>query len=675
MNTPWLARAAVGVLVVSVFAVLLALAGTGGAFYAVLLVAAMLPGLPLGVALFGRRHPAGWIAGLLFGYALTSLAWWAVVYARVPSTAAFVAAWFVAGVLAWLKGRFLGESAVVLPAWSRNATTGLALVLLLVPAIVGRPFVKLGSIDGEGRQLYRAYFIADFVWHTALTAELSKETQPPRNPYLVSQPVHYYWTYFRVPATLARHAGFDVQTALKLNAMAAALLMVSAIYLVAWTALPAWPLAVSGAVAITILAPSIEGFAATLDLLRRGQPLSGLKDLNIDAIAAWAFKGLRIDDLPRAMWYTPQHSTAYALGLLAIPVALVAGVRARPAAIALAGLALGASLAFNPLVGAFFCAVYGATVFLDAVRSRARIGQLLMHGLAVLPVLLAFGWCTLNQVGDGAAAALHFGFWGPATHSTAIVFLLSFGGLLAPMAAGMWPDRRAALTTIWPAIIGVTIAVLLMHLVTLTVDQAWVGFRGGHLFFVMAPAIVARGFIVLWQRRLHVLAIAMAVGVLAAGLPTTLIDAYNTQDVTNFRIAPGDFHWTVSVTGPEREALGWIRTHTPPNAVVQAEPIVRGRETWSLIPSWAERRMATGNALPLLPVPDYDVKNAQVRDIYASDDAKAAWWAAKALRIDYLYADAKERGQYPGAAKFDAHPEYFEPVFRNAEAGVYAVRP
>ncbi len=59
----------------------------------------------------------------------------------------------------------------------------------------------------------RAYFIADFVWHTALTAELTKETQPPVNPFLAPAPIHYYWTYFRVPATLARHGGFGVQHA------------------------------------------------------------------------------------------------------------------------------------------------------------------------------------------------------------------------------------------------------------------------------------------------------------------------------------------------------------------------------------------------------------------------------------------------------------------------------
>jgi hypothetical protein len=98
-------------------------------------------------------------------------------------------------------------------------------------------------------------------------------------------------------------------------------------------------------VALTVVASSAEGLAASVDLLRRGHSLAELKELNIDAAASWAFKGLRIDDLPRSMWYNPQHSFACALGLVALPVAIVSGVRARTSAIILAGLGLGLAIA------------------------------------------------------------------------------------------------------------------------------------------------------------------------------------------------------------------------------------------------------------------------------------------------------------------------------------------
>jgi hypothetical protein len=655
--------------------VLWLIAGISGLFYALLLALATVPGLPIGFALFGRKHAGGWIAGILFGYATTSLIWWAVVFTHAPSTTAFVGTWTLACAVASVLSTRVPAPLIRLPEWRSVDTTALVVLLLLVPILVGRPFAKLGSKDAEGNRLYRAYFIADFVWHTALTAELAKETQPPRNPFLASQPIHYYWTYFRVPATLAAHTGIDVQTALKLNAVGTALLFVSAVYLAAWAALPGWPLVTAAAVALTILAPSIEGLASIVDLLRRGHSLSELRDLNIDAIASWAFKGLRIDDLPRAMWYTPQHSMSCALGLLAVPVAIVGGVRSPPLAILLAGIALGASLAFNPLLGVVFCAVYGLTILVDGLRQRATFYELLRHGIAVLPVVIAFAWCQLNQVGEGAVSSLHFGFWGPARNATLVTFLLSFGPLLIPVAIALWPGRAEPFAPLWPALFGIVLGLLLMHLVTLTVDQAWVGFRGGQIVFVLAPALVARGFTRLVNAGLRREAIFIGLLVALLGLPTTVIDAYNAQDVTNFNMSPGnEFHWTVTITAAESEALDWIRVHTPPEAIVQHEPRARGRETWSLIPTFAERRMATGNALPLLPVPDYAEKNRQVQEIYKSDDAKIAGELARQLSIDYLYVGAAERRAYPAVAKFDMHPEYFTPVFTNAEVKVYRVK-
>jgi hypothetical protein len=651
-------------------------AGPPGLAYLLLFALVVATGLPLGFALFGRGHAAGWIAGALFGYAAMSLAWWAVVFARIPSTAAFVGAWATAGVVNAAAARWIRGPAIVLPAWTRRDTVALAAVLLLVPALMWKPFGNLGAVDANGDRQYRAYFIADFVWHMALTAELAKETQPPRNPYLASEPVHYYWTYFRVPATLARHFDFEVQNALKVNAVGVALLMLSAIFLAAWTALPAWPWLVAAGVALTVLAPSAEGLAAIVDLLRRGQPLGGLRDLNIDAIAAWAFKGLRIDDLPRAMWYTPQHATSYALGLLAVPAALAGGVRARPSAILLTGLALGASLAFNPLVGAVFCGVYGLAIAADWLRARASFAVLLRHALAVIPVLIAYAWCTLNQVGEGAAQALHFGFWGLARNGTVIVFLLSFGPLLVLLLPGFLPSRVAPLSRALPAAFGVGLGILVMYFVALTVDPAWVGFRGGHIVLVTAPALAARGLLVLRERS-RKLAAAAGLFVLAVGLPTTAVDAYNAQDVANRHMCCGssnDFHWTVVITPAEHEAFDWIRRNTPEDAVVQMEPTVRGRESWSLIPTFAERRMATGNAIALLPVPASAKLNPLVQQIYATDAAAWAHETARSLGIDYLYVDRVERAAYPNVSKFDAHPEFFEPVFKNSEVSVYAVR-
>ena len=667
------ARAALAAVLVCTAIALWALGGVVAIACFLLITLGTVPGIPLGFALFGRRHAAGWIAGALFGYAITAIACWAVVFFRVPSFAAFVVVWLGACAATWAVFGRRSTPAVILPPWSSRDTAALALLLLLVPALVGPPFARLGSKDASGNRLYRAYFIADFVWHTALTAELAKHDQPPRNPFLASQPIHYYWTYFLVPARIASDAHVDVQLTLKVTAFFAALLFVSAIFLAAWAALPLHPFAVAVGTALTILAPSIEGLAATVDLLRRGRPLGELRELNIDAIASWAFKGLRVDDLPRSMWYNPQHSTACALGLLALPVAIAAGARAGMQAIVLAGLALGASVAFNPFVGMMLSAVYGAGVLLDAIRTRAEPRVVLRHAAAAVPVAIALAWCSLNQVAEGAGGALHFGPFGPARNAPVITFLLSFGPLLIAFAVGCWPSPRVPFAPLRASLVGIGLSVFLMFFLTLTVDLFWVGFRTGQIIFILAPAVVARAFALLWRVRLPIIAIGLAVVVLALGLPTTAIDAFNAQDVANLAMGPG-FHWTVSITPAEQEAFDWIKRNTAPDAIVQAEPIVRGRETWSLIPTFAERRMAAGQPIALLNVPAYATGSEQVRQIYSGEDPAAALAEAKRLHIAYLYVDTAERTAYPAVAKFDDHPEYFKRVFRNSDVSVYAIR-
>jgi len=65
---------------------------------------------------------------------------------------------------------------------------------------------------------------------------------------------------------------------------------------------------------LVVLASSAEGFAAIVDLLSRGRPLSALREVNIDAITAWWYNGLRIDGVHRTMFYNPQHSLSGLLG-------------------------------------------------------------------------------------------------------------------------------------------------------------------------------------------------------------------------------------------------------------------------------------------------------------------------------------------------------------------------
>lgn len=668
------ARGACGLLAASTAVALWLGAGVYGLLYAVLFAAACAPGIPLGIALFGSHHPAAWIGGALIGYGITQLALWAVIALGIAGPATFVLGWaFVtAGVFA-VSRSIASPPLVPAPAWRTVDVRALLLVTLLAPVLMGITYRNLGKEDDQGNRYYRAYFTADFLWHTALAQELGKFTLPPRNPYLAPRPMNYYWTYFLTPASAARVAPLGqthaVQLYLKSNAILVGTLMIAALFALVRTGTQSSASAAM-AVVLAVLAASAEGLYASLDLLSHGRPLSALRIVNVDAISNWSFGGLRIDNVPRSLWYTPQHTTSLSLGLVGLTIGVLAGVRARPAAMAIAGLSLGLSTTMNPLLGVVCAAIYGACMVADALATRAGIAAVVRHALAAVFVVAAVGWGAVSRVTDGAASALDIGYSGLSRHSPVLTLLLSLGPVLVPALPGILrvrtDDERRAVVV---GATGIVLGLFLLYFVRIS-EASWVGFRAGQILLVSIPVLLARTF----DRLSRLPRAALAVVILALGLPTTIIDTYNAQDIGNRRPGPG-FRWTLWTTPDQEQAFTWIRANTPEDAIVQMEPTVRGREHWTLIPSFAGRRMAAGLPISLLPVPEYQERSNQVRTLFATTNTNEAVSIGHRLRIDYLYVDGEDVRAYPeGTRKFDEHPESFERVFAAGDVRLYRLR-
>jgi hypothetical protein len=332
----------------------------------------------------------------------------------------------------------------------------------------------------------------------------------------------------------------------------------------------------------------------------------------------------------------------------------------------------------NPFVGAIFCVTYAGAVLVAAIRSGQGVRGLLRHATTIVPVAIALAWCMSNQMVEGAGGALQFGWLGDARNAPVTTLLLSLGPALAPAIVGVlaWISARSAIIGRKPDVTAplllAVLSILLLYFVRLRVDTSWVGFRAGQMFLVAIPALVAVGLAI--SSGMRRVAIGVALASLLFALPTTVIDVYNAQDISNFNESPVG-PWTVTVTRDEREALDWLRNATPATAVVQIDPIARKRETWSLIPSFAERRMAAGLPISLLDVPEYHEKSARVKTMYETPNPEEAWKIAHSLRIDYVYLDRVERRAYPGGArKFEAAPQYFAPVFHRGDVAVYRVQ-
>lgn len=641
--------------------------------YLLFWVAAAAPGLPLGLRVFGNK-PLGWVAGLAIGYTTSCLVGWAVLALGAPSGLAFAGAWVAECVALWAGAR-LWPWAPLAHAWSRSDTQIFVAVVLLAPLLMAAPYRNLGAADGSGTRYYRAYFTADFVWHTALTSELGRFDMPPRNPYMAAEPLHYYWTYFLVPAVVTSAGpanAVDVESALKINAFCTAAILMASIFLLAWSA-GAGSVAAAIAVALVVLAASAEGLIAIWDLVARGAPLARLRDLNIDAITAWKYQGLRIDGVHRTMLYTPQHGLSCALALLGLVPVAQAGVRAPINHIAAAGLLLGLSTTVNPFLGAAFSLIYGLFIVADAVRSRAPVTALLRHVWAAAPPVLAVLWGMANQMSGDAGSALTFGLAGFARNAPIVTLLMSLGPALLPALVAFIPDRRLPTVPVLLAASGLFVGLGLLYFVMLS-DRSWVGFRAGQILLAMLTVLLANVFGRLILRRRYITATALTVLILAIGSPTVLIDLRNASDIANRSMGPG-FPWTLTISPAQLEAISWVRRATPRTAVVQMDPMIRGRGHWSFIPTFAQRRMAAGLPISLLPDPAYADLSRQVRELYRSGDASRAHELARKLRIGYLWIDDNERRAYPdGVAAIDAASGYFKPVFRNSEVAVYQVR-
>ena len=102
-----------------------------------------------------------------------------------------------------------------------------------------------------------------------------------------------------------------------------------------------------------------------------------------------------------------------------------------------------------------------------------------------------------------------------------------------------------------------------------------------------------------------------------AGLPTTVIDVYNTQDISPHGEPP---YWTMMIAPDERQAFDWIRANTRIDATVQIDPLIRQAgakdDNWAYIPGFAGRRLAYGLPISMVPIAKYEQASAEIQKLF-----------------------------------------------------------
>ncbi len=535
----------------------------------------------------------------------------------------------------------------------QEARLWLVATLAVVMSLVALPYLRIGQEAVEGFA-YRAYFSADLMTHLSIVGELQKGDFPPQNPFYVGRSLGYQWLFFLLPAVVGGWIGN--QPALILTNLGSSLLFTMLAF-AAGCRLARSPRYAFAAVVIGVAAASYEGLAALVRAAWIGEPLGSFRDMNVDAFSRWFFELTSLDGLHRSLLYTPQHLYSYSL-LLILVLLLYRGEPRGIASSILAGVVLGA-MAGTSIVTAM---IAGPWLVMGRTMEGGQKSYLLRDLFIVGTTALAFlGWYFALGFFDEAGGALV-----PRVPRLAEVpaLLLLEAGPLFFLGLPALADRYARPIT---ALAGMALmAILFMDIGSY--PGVWMAWRAGSILLVALFLMVA---VTIGNRRRWALLV-----ILVPGLLTAVLDVYNAQDVTNRDFSRGTFRWTTIVDRSDYQALSWIRSNTPLDAVVQWDIRAREPGEWALIPALAERRMAVGFPIFLLDNRKYRKRERQLRPIFVSRDPVRAHELASEAGIDYLVIGTREvavRGEL--VRKLWEAPWLFREVYSNAGATIFQVTP
>ena len=612
----------------------------------------------------------GPLAGQALGYLVLTGLW--VAGARGPWL--MLAAPLIVAALIVPAGRLRGRWRF--PRTEPGDAMALALLLIIVPLVTGWPFAHVGEVTPDG-QAYRAYFTADYVWRRAVVIELAKGAPMPVNPYFAGDALHYYWMPHMLSGVQYRFAAAwaTLDELLLIRSIAIDLFFVAFLYGTA-RLFRVRPWAAALGVAFVILSTSFEGLYALFDFSSKDVPISEVRNLNIDAISRWYFQGIPIDGLQRLLFYQPHHIVGYTIGLLGL---LALAIRTRAvdaAAFATSGVCLGLSIAISSFAGLMVTVAAMLYELTGVIRTRDIRRGLIHAASAAIPLAASVGLVYALGYVDRSGAVVELTINRVAVHRVAWVTLLSCGPILivAAMAIALLRAERRGLS-----VLGALAATSLFFYFFVNVrdhQDVYVGWRVGHFLFMAAAVVVgallekiaASSSSALQPVQWALLSVAFL-----AGLPTTIIDVYNTQDITNHNQAPG-FHWTLMLRPDELQAFDWIEHNTRPEALFQVDPMARDSETWAYLPAFAERRMAIGLPISMVPLAKYQQGSDAIRNMF-DESPLAAYERAVRARVDYVLIGPPERESHPGVEeRFNSIPNLMPVVFKNGTIAIYEVR-
>ena len=634
----------------------------------------VLPGIVI-LRVIAPAH--GWLPALgfgpLVGQALGSLVLTLLWISGAHGAWLLIAAPLIVSLLAVPARRLAGRW--TLPSLHVDDAIALLVLLLIVPVVAGLPFAHVGEITANGQD-YRAYFTADYAWRRAVVSEVAKGDVLPVNPYFAGDALHYYWMPHVLSAVQYRFASAwaSLDELLLIRSISIDAMFVAFLYAMT-RAFRVTPWAAAASVAFVVLASSFEGLYALWDFARHGAPLRAVTNLNIDAVSRWYFQGIPIDGLQRVLFYQPHHAVGYVIGMTGL-LAIALRTRGHDAVVfAIAGLCLGLSVAISSFAGLMVTA--GAALFEAVSLVRAfSVRRAVLHAIAAgVPLGLATALVFALRYVDNSGPVVELTVNRVAVHDFWWVTFLSFGPVLILGAVAIFAARSEPHHL---GIFGALAAASVFFYFFINVrdhQDVYVGWRVGHFLFMSAAVLIGALFNTLQHPHRSVRRVVFVVPLIVflAGLPTSAIDIYNTQDITNHGEMPAG-HWTLRLHPDDLQVFDWIRNNTDPTAVFQVDPVARNPEHWAYLPAFAERRMAAGIPISMIPLAKYQQASEQIRLIY-DEPPLLAYERAVRANVNYLIVGPLEREAHPGVEeRFNGIADILPLVFKNGTISIYEVK-
>ena len=561
--------------------------------------------------------------------------------------------------------------------WPRDedrAWTSASTVVVVLLALIALPYAFVGHASAGGFA-YRPFFQADFFKHMGYTHSVLLGALPPEDAFAAGSTLHYYWLAYLIPATVVR-ASREVVTAQEAVLLTGLWQSAVLALLLSGVArrLCGRPVAAALAATLGFLALSPDGLAA-LVLRASGRVAAGV-DLNPESVDLFNFVlpfRLDVNGLGRLCLYVQQHQLALIFFLGWALLATLAEERERGSRSVCKVLLLLPMLGTSLLVGAAATLVILASeAGLSGPRLRrsalfaaaaaagaawaagigmfegAQAERLLSSAAAPLPVRVIHAFCLGPQLVTNCGGPGLLGAWGA---------LLLFRRADLPV-----PARRMSAAGLAVA----SAAMLLGRLLPFPLVRFEVDLKTSYVLGVCcvlgASAVLAR-LRELWPRHRGFLA---SCGVLLAlGLPSPVLDVLwhvDLEGASTTRVPAGDM-----------EALRFIRTHLPREAVVQGYPYEHfvDRDVW--VPIFGGRAVA---AAPR-GTSGGDERVRRAAALFDETDAAVVSRRATELGIDYLYVHGTMGVERAARLThvLDGAPERFERAYANDEAAVWRLIP